>query len=214
MDPKLIAPLMSLAMALFGASTAVGAEPTAPAPLPYEVTPFAGYRVGGDFERTDTHQTVKVDDHGSMAIAFDVLADNLMQYELFYSRQATRLNGVTPSPTAIKVEYLHLGGTVPIEGTRHLNPYFGGGLGITRLTPDPASGADNTRFSLSLSLGLRVPVSRHVALRFEGRGFLTPVPTNSEFFCRSDQSGGLCVVQAHGSVFFQADFFAGVAFAF
>jgi len=205
---------IGLAAALLGASAVVCAAPSEPAPLPYEVTPFAGYRVGGDFERTDTHQTVKVDDHGSMAIAFDVLADNLMQYELFYSRQATRLNGVTPSPTAIKVEYLHLGGTVPIEGTRHLNPYFGGGLGITRLTPDPASGIDNTRFSISLSLGVRVPVSRHVALRFESRGFLTPVPTNSEFFCRSDQSGGLCVVQAHGSVFFQADFFAGAAFAF
>ena len=205
---------IGLAAALLGASAVVCAAPSEPAPLPYEVTPFAGYRVGGDFERTDTHQTVKVDDHGSLAIAFDVLADNLMQYELFYGRQSTHLNGAAPSPTGIKVEYLHLGGTVPLEGTRRLNPYFGGGLGITRLTPDPASGTDSTRFSLSLSLGLRVPVSRHVALRFEGRGFLTPVPTNSEFFCRSDQSGGLCVVQAHGSVFFQADFFAGVAFAF
>jgi len=205
---------IGLAAALLGVSAAVCAAPSGPDPLPYEVTPFVGYRVGGDFERTDTHQTVKVEDQGSLALAFDVLADNLMQYELFYGRQSTHLNGAAPSPTGIKVEYLHLGGTVPLEGTHHLNPYFGGGLGITRLTPDPASGIDSTRFSLSLSLGVRVPVSRHVALRFEGRGFLTPVPTNSEFFCRSDQTGGLCVVQAHGSVFFQADFFAGAAFAF
>jgi hypothetical protein len=199
---------------LLGVSAVAYAAPPGPDSLPYELTPFVGYRVAGEFERADTHQTVRVDDHSSMAIAFDVLADNLMQYELFFGRQSTHLNGAVPSPTGIKVEYLHLGGTVSIEGTRHLNPYFGGGLGITRLTPDPASGTDNTRFSLSLSLGVRVPVSRHVALRFEGRGFLTPVPTNSEFFCRSDQAGGLCVVQAHGSVFFQADFFAGAAFAF
>jgi hypothetical protein len=205
---------VGLAAVLLGVSATVKADLPGPEPLQYEVTPFVGYRVGGDFERTDTHRSVKVDDHGSLALAFDVLADNLMQYELFYGRQSTELIGAPSSPTPIKVEYLHLGGTVPLEGTRHLNPYFGGGLGITRLTPDPALGIDNTRFSISLSLGLRVPVSRHVALRFEGRGFLTPVPRNSEFFCRSDQTGALCAVQAHGSVFFQADFLAGAAFAF
>lgn len=205
---------VGFAATLLGASAAAGAEPPGPEPPPYEVTPFVGYRVGGNFERIDTNQTVKVDDHGSTALAFDVLADNAMQYELFYGRQSTQLIGAAASLTSIKVEYLHLGGTVPLEGTPRLKPYFGGGLGITRLTPDPALGIDNMRFSISLSLGLRVPVSRHLALRFEGRGFLTPVPQDSEFFCHSDQTGALCVVHAQGSVFFQADFLAGAAFTF
>lgn len=195
-------------------SAAVRAEPPAPKTLQYEVSPFVGYRVGGDFKRFDTHQPVKVDDHGSVALAFDVLADNSMQYELFYGRQSTVLSGAALAPTNIRVEYLHLGGTVPLDGTPRLNPYFGGGLGITRLSPDPDVGIDNTRFSISLSLGLRVPVSHHFSLRFEGRGFLTPIPTDTAFFCRSDQTGALCGVRARGSLFFQADFLAGAAFAF
>ncbi len=61
---------------------------------------------------------------------------------------------------------------------------------------------------------MRVPVSPHFSLRLEGRGFLTPVNTDSAFFCRSDQSGALCQVRVRGSSFFQFDLLAGAAYAF
>lgn len=200
------------ATVLFGA--AAGAQSPAPDTLRFEVTPFVGYRVGGNFRLVDTGQSVKVDDHVSLALAVDFRAADWTQYELFYGRQSTRLSADSLAPTPVKVEYLHIGGTVALDDTQYLKPYLAGGLGVTRLTPDSAAGSDDTRFSISLALGLHVPVSRHFSLRFEGRGFLTPINTDSAIFCHSDQSGSLCELHASGSVFFQFDFLAGATYAF
>jgi hypothetical protein len=193
---------------------AVSAEPPAPEAFQVEVTPLIGYRVGGNFQLIDSGQTVEVADHGSLALAFDVRGPDRTQYELFYDRQSTALSGDSLLPISVKVEYLHIGGLVALEETPHLRPYLAGGLGVTRLTPDSALGSDDTRFSISLALGLRVPVSQHFSLRLEGRGFLTPLNTDSAVFCRSDQSGALCEVRVRGSVFWQFGFLAGAAYTF
>lgn len=197
-------------------SSAVRAEPPAPEALQFEVTPFVGYRLGGHFQLNDNGQTVNVADHSSLALAFDVrVADSdSTQYELFYDRQSTVLSGDAFVPTSIRAEYLHIGGTVALDETPRLKAYLAGGLGITRLTPESVLGNDDTRFSISLALGLRVPVSPHFSLRFEGRGFLTPINTDSAVFCRSDESGALCEVRARGSLFFQFAFLAGAAYTF
>jgi opacity protein-like surface antigen len=192
---------------------AVRADPPAE-PLQFEVTPFAGYRVGGKFELIDSGQSVDVQDHGSFALALNMQAGDGTQYELFYSRQATVMAAPGFAGSSVKVEYLHIGGIVPLDETPRVKPYLAGGLGVTRLSPDSAEGTDDTRFSLSLALGLRVPLSRHFSLRFEGRGFLTPFNTDTAIFCRSDQGGALCQVHASGSLFFQFDFLAGATYAF
>jgi hypothetical protein len=196
------------------ASEGAEAQPPEPGPQLYEVSPFIGYRVGGSFKLIDTGQHVELDDHGSFALALSARADESTQYELFYGRQSTTLRGVGLLPTRIDVEYLHIGGSVAFEESQRLKPYLAGGLGITRLSPDPALGHEDTHFSISLALGLRVPLSRQMALRFEGRGFLTPVNTDTAIFCRSDQGGALCRIAIRGSAFFQYDFLAGVAYQF
>ena len=139
---------------------ALRAEPPAAEPLQFEVTPFVGYRVGGKFELIDTGQSVNVQDHGSFALALNMRAADWTQYELFYSRQASVMAAPGFPASSVKVEYLHIGGIVPLEETARVKPYFGGGLGVTRLTPDSAQGTDDTRFSLSLALGMHVPLSR------------------------------------------------------
>jgi hypothetical protein len=195
-------------------NSAVRAEPPASETLQFEVTPFVAYRVGGDFQRIDNGQTVNVADRGSLALAFDVTGPDRTQYELFYDRQSTALSGDSLGPTSVKVEYLHIGGLVALDEAPHLRPYLAGGLGVTRLTPNSALGSDDTRFSISLALGLRVPVSEHFSLRFEGRGFLTPMNVDSAVLCRSDQSGALCELRARGSLFLQFGFLAGAAYTF
>lgn len=199
--------------AVFAAALARAAPPAAEPPQ-FEVTPFIGYRLGGNFQLVDSGQSVRVQDHGSFALALDARGADWTQYELFYGRQSTTLSADAFASTPVKVEYLHLGGSVALGETERLKPYLAGGLGIARLTPDSAQGEADTRFSISLALGLRVPVSPHFALRFEGRGFFTPVNTDTAFFCRSDQSGALCEVRARGSLFFQFDFLAGATYAF
>src|SRR5215472_17468421 len=114
-----------------------GATAAAPAsgdePSQFSISPFVGYRVGGNFRVNDTGQHISLDDHDAFALAIDARADEGREYELFYSRQSTDLRGSQFSPVDTVVEYLHVGGTVALADDEPIKPYFGGGLGVTRL---------------------------------------------------------------------------------
>ena len=185
----------------------------------YEITPFVGYRLNGDFNlvdpTTNRRQRANLEDHGSFALALAVRRDDYSQYELLYAREETRLEKTSPlAPLDVNVEYLHLGGTLDanVDSDFPLQPYILGGLGLTRLTLQ--SGTDDSRFSISLGGGLRVPLSPHFSLRFEARGYLTFIDTNSSIFCASGSFGGVCSIRSRGSTFTQFDLMAGAAFAF
>jgi hypothetical protein len=51
-------------------------------------------------------------------------------------------------------------------------------------------------------------------LKFEARGYLTFIDTQSSIFCASGSFGGVCSIRAKGSTFTQFDLLAGAAFAF
>jgi opacity protein-like surface antigen len=181
----------------------------------YEITPFVGYRLGGDFDMANSTQSADLDDHGSYAFSVAVRRDESSQYELTYARQETQVERTSPlAPLDVNVEYLHLGGTLDaqVESDFPLRPYLLGGLGITRLTL--SSGTDDTRFSFSLGGGLRVPVTPRFNIRLEARGFLTLIDSNSAIFCASGSFGGVCSIRAKGSTFTQFELMAGAAFAF
>ena len=180
----------------------------------FEISPFVGYRVGGNFTLVDSGQSVGLDAHTSFALALDARAEAFTQYELFYSHQSTVMRAAAFAPVGIDVDYLHVGGTVALTELGRLKPYYGGGLGVAHLSPASDAGSDHTAFSLSLALGLRAPVSRHFSLRFEGRGFVTLLNADTSVFCRSDQNGALCQVHSRGSSFLQFEVLAGAAWIF
>ena len=186
-----------------------------PPPL-FEITPFVGLRVGGDFRLEDPKRKLDVDGSDSLALALDLRIDQTSQYELFYSRQSTTLDhDPTLGDVDVDIEYLHIGGTLAMEGeNQRVIPYMMGGLGATRFSPDPGDVNDKTRFSLSLGGGVKVPFNRNFALRLEGRGYLTFVDADTSFFCRSDQDGAICRIHGHGSTFLQFEILAGASFAF
>lgn len=204
--------LVPIVAFLVGMSAA--GEACADEPMQFSVSPFVGYRLGGDFRLNDTGQSVSLSDHGSFAFAVDARAEEGSEYELFYSRQSTELRSNGMHLAGTTVEYLHIGGTVTFADDERIKPYFGGGLGATRLSPGLAPGSDDTRFSVSLSLGMRVPLTQHFSVRLESRGYFTPLSGDSAVFCRSDQGGALCQIRARGSSMFQGDFLAGVTYAF
>lgn len=180
---------------------------------PYEVTPFIGYRLGGNFDIANSSQRANLADHGAFAIAFDLRRDEASQYELTYAREETRLESTSPlAPLDVNVEYLHLGGTLDVNNDLPLQPYVIGSLGATRFTLQ--SGTSDTRFSLSLGGGLRVPVTPRFGLRLEARGYVTLIDTSSAIFCASGSFGGVCSIRARGSTFTQFELMAGAAFAF
>jgi hypothetical protein len=184
-------------------------------PLPFEISPFVGYRIGGSLSLADTGQSVDLDEHESFGLALDLRRDEDSQYELYYGRQSTAVAATPNLPReSLRVEYLHIGGTTVLNDEVPGKPYLLGGLGATHFTPDSTEGRADTRFSLSLGVGARIPFSARFSLRLEVRGYITFFSSDTAFLCRSDQTGAFCQFHAHGSTFTQFDFLAGAAYAF
>lgn len=214
-------PSLILACAGECGSVAAGASDTDGGPeqptqrsLTLEITPYFGYRFGGTFKLADADTQVDVKSHISYAVALDLSTNEAAQYELFYSRQSTTVSGQSLTPSDMVIEYLHVGGTVPLVDSQRFLPYFIGTVGVTRFSPDSPAGRNSAHFSASLGAGLRVPFNSHFSLRLEARGFATILDSNSAVFCRSDESGGVCRIHERGSAFIQGDVLAGVAYTF
>lgn len=181
----------------------------------FEITPFIGYRAGGDFDVEGSDEGADLDDHTAYGLALNLRLDEVSQYELFFARQPTRFKADSPvGGLDVDVDYLHIGGTLESEEPRRFTPYLAGGLGITRISPDDAAADDETRFSISLAGGVRVPVTARFGVRLEARGYLTFIDTDSAVFCASGSFGGVCSIRASGSTFFQYEALAGATFTF
>lgn len=190
--------------------------PAGAADAPFvQVVPYAGGRAGGGFEDADSGAERDLDSSASLALALELRYDQGDDrfWQLWYSRQDSGVDTGT-SDLDVDVEYLHIGGTVPIDSQGRVHTYLAAGIGATRFTPSGPDLDDRTRFSMSLGLGLAVPVSPRVALRVEARGYLTMMDTDTAIFCRSDDGQGFCSIVASGSSLFQAELLAGIAVAF
>jgi opacity protein-like surface antigen len=184
-------------------------------PMRWEVTPFVGYRMGGDFDLEGATGGADLDDHGSFGLSVGLRIDETSAYELFYSRQEASFESTSPiAPFDLDVEYLHLGGTLVVSDELPLSPYIAGGLGLTRLSPQTGPGSEDTRFSVSLAGGVRLPVTRHFDVRLEARGYLTFVNSESDFFCATGSFGGVCAIRAKSDAFVQYELLAGATYSF
>ncbi len=181
----------------------------------WDVTPFIGYRMGGDFDVEGATGGADLDDHGSFGLAIALRIDEVSSYELFYSRQEASFESTSAlAPFDLDVEYLHVGGTLLVSEELPLSPYIGGGLGLTRLSPQTGPGSDDTRFSMSLAGGVLLPVTDHFGVRLEARGYLTFVNSDSSFFCASGSFGGVCAIRAKSDTFIQYELLAGATYSF
>jgi hypothetical protein len=110
----------------------------------------------------------------------------------------------------MKIEYLQLGGTTSlgVDNARVL-PFAAGGFGATRFSPGPATLSQETRWSVNLGGGVRVPLTPQVRLRLEARGYLTWLEGRSALFCSAN-----CTLVAKGKTFFQYEALAGVSVGF
>jgi len=192
---------------LFPASAA--AEPV------WEITPFLGYHIGGGFEDNTTGVDLDADEGAAFGLIVGYPQTPDSRYELFYGFQRTRL--VTEGTFGgepvldLDVHYLHIGGSYRYpEGKVH--PFVSGGLGATHFAPRGDGSGSKTYFSLSLGGGVMIPVSARVALRLEGRGFLTILPESTTVFCVSS-GGAECIVKVQGDTFGQVMLLGGIAFS-
>ena len=179
-----------------------------------EITPFYGYRFGGEFEDAETGESYDFDESPAWGGMLDLRLSDLTQIELYYSHQETELqsgDGLFDADRLfdLDVDYYHLGGTY-ILTTGTWQPFVVGTVGATHLSPD-ASGTDSlTRFSLVLGGGLRFFPTEHVGLYLAGRGLFTFV--DSDTAIRVDN--GEATVRVHSDGLTQAELQAGLILAF
>ena len=180
-----------------------------------EITPYAGYTIGGSFEDNTTGTKLDIREGGDFGLVLDLLGSPETQYELFYGFQRTKVTGggtIGGDPLFdLDIHYLHLGGTYMLTRDK-IRPYIAGGLGATHFVPHGSGLNQKTCFSLSLGGGAKIPISSHVGLRFEGRGLLTVLPDTTQIFCVSS-GGAACRVSVKGDVLGQFLLMAGITFS-
>lgn len=178
----------------------------------FAVTPLLGYRDGGRFTDNTGSETLNLDAGSSYALALNMAATEGGEYELFYSRQASQLDGTTPID--MNVQYLHIGGTTPLGDNQGIEPYAAAGIGATRFSPQAAGLKEATRPSFSLGGGVKVPLGEYFALRFELRGYVTWLNGKADLFCVSSSTTAGCLIQGKAEGVFQYEALGGVAFRF
>jgi opacity protein-like surface antigen len=184
-----------------------------------EITPLLGYRGGGEFIDTtnNTKHTIESSDVYGLIIGWPY--EQGKDIEIYYSHQSSQLNSVDISDPAtpttnnvdlpLTIDYLHIGGTVPITDEKKYKTFMSGGLGFTYLSPDFEDLQSDLRASFSIGVGVKWLMTDNIALRLETRGLATLFNSNTAIFC----NGG-CSLSVNGSLFFQGEVSAGLAIRF
>jgi hypothetical protein len=183
-----------------------------------ELTPYIGYRMGGQFDvddaTPDTSKSVDLQDSGDWGIDLGIYRDRTSFYEILYSYQSAGLDTNDPALKGVDVtiQYLQIGGTLLFDDHEPFVPYLSLTVGGTKFDAGGGYGSE-TKFSGSLGGGVRFPIGEHFAATLGVRGYLTLVNSDTEFFCSGSGSVN-CLFRTTGSTFFQGEGLLGFTAVF
>jgi hypothetical protein len=206
-----------LAWGVLGATAGWAAQRDDDLDLPvneFEITPFGGYSAGGEFEDPSDQSDRDLESSVSFGATIDFTTDDpTRHYELLYMNQRTEVE--EGSKLDLDVQYIHIGGVIDFPSdSRRAIPFVAGGLGATLLSPDRSGLDEETEFSLSLAGGLKVPLSRSIALRLEARVFATFFDSDTAVFCASTPPTAVCDIRAKSDSFLQFSTSLGITAGF
>ncbi len=181
----------------------------------FEITPFIGYRVGGEFSAYDNNLfpfDVEVDDSVSYGATFDIPVVAGLSIELLASHQPSdfvvdRPLFAPPSQGlgAIDLTYYQVGAMYQWLGGQ-VHPFVSHTLGLVHLAPE--FGFSDDKFAMTLGGGVKIFPSEHVGFRFEGRGFWANTSStdywDDDYYCCGQR----------GTDLFQFEASFGLIFAF
>ena len=183
----------------------------------FEITPFAAYRIGGQFDENNGNGQLELNESAAQGIMLDVRVNHNGQWELLYAHQETEVDTqgifVNDPQFDLDVEYFHLGGTYLFDGD-NTRPFVVVTLGLSHFDPQLAGLDSESYFSVSIGGGLQLNASKRFGVRLEGRLFTTFVDTDSNIFCSSVGGAGTCLIQVDGSTVTQWEARAGLVFRF
>jgi len=186
----------------------------------FEITPIAGYRLGGTFESTDPTDTpseYEMEDSSSFGLILNFPHKTNTQWEIFYSQQQSEAlysGPVGPDPRVdVDIHVLQLGGTYQGDGDK-ARPYLAATLGATHIRANSTDSTDDTFFSGSIGVGVMFMPTARVGIRVEARAHGTLLSGTSEIFCSTGPDANVCLVQLDGNLLSQVETFAGITFRF
>ena len=178
-----------------------------------EISPFYGYRFGGDFFELVTRRPVDLDGAPSMGIVLNVPLYDGLQVEGFFTHQKGDVwaSSVQPGPAVllpISVDHWLAGGLQEFGRVGRVRPFATGMLGLARY----AAGSDSEmRFSLAAGGGVKLFPSPNVGIRLDGRAFATVIDADgSALAC----TVGVCLIALRTNIVWQAEFTAGLVVRF
>jgi len=147
----------------------------------FELTPSIGYRWGGTIFADQAFifgEDVEVAPSASFGLSFGIpLGDSGMKLELMANRQSSELEtgaGLFEPENRvadIDVTYLQAGLQIPFARSRNAVPYAVVSAGIATLDPNLFGVSAENRFAASAGIGVKVPMSRALSIKVEGRGY-------------------------------------------
>lgn len=169
-----------------------------------ELAPFFGLQYGGSLV-APSGRTVAIDVGPQYGATLDVGFAQGWSIELLYARQETE--AATTPRIGLSVERYLAG--VRQEKDVGRGRFLGVALlGLTRVVPN-GLGADE-RFTVALGLGLRWPLTRHLGLRADARGYYAMVSSGGGTACVN----GSCLLVFGSSGVWQGDITAGLTWTF
>lgn len=201
-----------------------GAVPPANTPSPHalEITPSIAYRWGGTIYGDQTYvfnQDLDVAPSAAAGITVGFpIGNSGMKLELLANRQQSELesNGGLFEPgiqvADMDVTYIHAGIQIPFGASRNAIPYGVASAGVAILDPRISGLSSENRFSGSLGIGVKLPLSRNFGVRLEGRGYFVAMDNNSDdcFVCGQYDDD----YYYYDDTFYQGEVSAGFTFSF
>ena len=184
----------------------------------FELTPYAAFRFGGEFEERDGSRDFTLEERAAQGLIFNIRAAATDgQWEVLYARQRTKLEtqaAFTGAPLLdIDVDYLHFGGTYLFAGAS-TRPFVAATVGAAHFAPRPPGFGAETYLSGSLGGGVQLRADKRLGVRLEGRVFGTFLDHDGEVFCRSREPADACALIVESAALVQWEARAGIVFRF
>jgi hypothetical protein len=210
--------LLAVKHAAFCASAAAFAASAQDMPPRFELTPYAGYRFGGEFEPSTGSEAFELREGSSRGLMLDIRAKDVgTQWEIVYAHQQTELEtqpafGGGPL-LDVAADYLHFGGTYLFDG-QATRPFVALTAGVTHFEPAVSALETENYFSASLGGGVHLRADKRVGVRLEGRVFATLVNDDGALFCAAGGTTNACAIVVDGDTLFQWEARAGLVVRF
>ena len=186
----------------------------------FEITPFASYLMGGNFNEQDGDLEFDLESAGAFGFTLNGPAGRNWsdgQWEFLYAHQGTDVDTqgafLGGSLVDIDIDYYQFGGVYLFEG-ESVKPFIGMTLGLSRFDPRPGEFSAEEFFAASLGGGVKLNAKGRVGVRLEGRVYTSFIDSNSSIFCESDFGAGGCLIVVDSSTLVQWEARAGIVFRF